>query len=232
MNGRGIQLGRNEPCPCGSGKRYMDCCLNTKYLVNYNYKNKAVMVDKNQSLKSFKEIMDFNRTLTKLRISQYDFSLEEGMKSLAKTYSMLAEALQDVLKFTSCKRGCYYCCNSNIGITKIEAEHIKRYIKNNLSEDFSLKLKEKIAAGVTEKCLFLSEEGECQIYKARPVKCRTHYVFSHPDACSFENSNEPVKYTDANLSLIENTVEKISRLLIEEKSELLIKPISHWFIES
>ena len=23
------KIGRNDPCPCGSGKKYKDCCLNT-----------------------------------------------------------------------------------------------------------------------------------------------------------------------------------------------------------
>lgn len=27
-----VKLGRNEPCPCDSGKKYKKCCLiNTKY---------------------------------------------------------------------------------------------------------------------------------------------------------------------------------------------------------
>jgi len=24
---RAVKVGRNEPCPCGSGKKYKDCCL-------------------------------------------------------------------------------------------------------------------------------------------------------------------------------------------------------------
>jgi SEC-C motif-containing protein len=27
---RSSKVGRNEPCPCGSGKKYKKCCLNTK----------------------------------------------------------------------------------------------------------------------------------------------------------------------------------------------------------
>lgn len=32
---RTIKVGRNEPCPCGSGKKYKDCCLSKgeKYLI-------------------------------------------------------------------------------------------------------------------------------------------------------------------------------------------------------
>lgn len=26
---RDIKVGRNEPCPCGSGKKYKNCCLST-----------------------------------------------------------------------------------------------------------------------------------------------------------------------------------------------------------
>lgn len=25
-----MKIGRNEPCPCGSGKKYKHCCLNRK----------------------------------------------------------------------------------------------------------------------------------------------------------------------------------------------------------
>ena len=26
-----MKLGRNEPCPCGSGKKYKNCCLGKEY---------------------------------------------------------------------------------------------------------------------------------------------------------------------------------------------------------
>jgi hypothetical protein len=26
-----MKIGRNEPCPCGSGKKYKNCCLAKKY---------------------------------------------------------------------------------------------------------------------------------------------------------------------------------------------------------
>lgn len=33
------KIGRNDPCPCGSGKKYKNCCLNSgKY---EGYKNKS-----------------------------------------------------------------------------------------------------------------------------------------------------------------------------------------------
>lgn len=27
----GRKIGRNEPCPCGSGKKYKNCCLKKEY---------------------------------------------------------------------------------------------------------------------------------------------------------------------------------------------------------
>ena len=26
----GAEIGRNDPCPCGSGKKYKQCCINKK----------------------------------------------------------------------------------------------------------------------------------------------------------------------------------------------------------
>ena len=33
-----MKIGRNDPCPCGSGKKYKNCCLEN-YLESYNYSN-------------------------------------------------------------------------------------------------------------------------------------------------------------------------------------------------
>jgi len=32
------KIGRNDPCPCGSGKKYKNCCLKTGQYEKYVYK--------------------------------------------------------------------------------------------------------------------------------------------------------------------------------------------------
>lgn len=228
-----IQIGRNESCPCGSGKRYMDCCLNRKYLINYNYKDKAVMVDKKQTFENFKEIIALNKWLNQLkRLKEKDIemTLEDGFKTLSKTYSLLNKALKEVENFTSCKKGCSACCSGDIDITYMEGQHIKRYLKNKFKSDEVNNIKNKVKTKEQRnKCLFLSNENGCIIYEARPVKCRTHLVFSHPSACDSNEDAQPLEYSDAILSLVENTVYKISKLVLEKEEQT--KSLFEWFYD-
>lgn len=52
------KIGRNEPCPCGSGKKYKNCCLNSgKYEQHYEL-SPSEMIDvrfNNVSVNSFKK---------------------------------------------------------------------------------------------------------------------------------------------------------------------------------
>lgn len=34
------KIGRNDPCPCGSGKKYKNCCLSSGKYENYTIKSK------------------------------------------------------------------------------------------------------------------------------------------------------------------------------------------------
>jgi hypothetical protein len=38
------QIGRNEPCPCGSGKKYKNCCFKQGILHNKKKQNKAALI--------------------------------------------------------------------------------------------------------------------------------------------------------------------------------------------
>lgn len=42
MKKRKRKIGRNEPCPCGSGKKYKKCCLNIKLSIQLNQLTKVV----------------------------------------------------------------------------------------------------------------------------------------------------------------------------------------------
>ena len=34
-----MKTGRNDPCPCGSGKKYKNCCLSPASVANDEFKN-------------------------------------------------------------------------------------------------------------------------------------------------------------------------------------------------
>src|SRR6056297_1181999 len=55
LKNKGIKVGRNDPCPCGSGKKYKKCCLNAANPKPVDYKK--LYADKyNIRLKSKKDV--------------------------------------------------------------------------------------------------------------------------------------------------------------------------------
>ena len=42
MSKKSLKIGRNEPCPCGSGKKYKNCCRNKKLEIPIEQEYKRV----------------------------------------------------------------------------------------------------------------------------------------------------------------------------------------------
>ncbi|HMA67119.1 MAG TPA: methionyl aminopeptidase [Desulfosalsimonadaceae bacterium] len=70
MKHEGRKIGRNDPCPCGSGKKYKKCCMNAKTPKPVNYKK--LYADKyNIRLKSQNDIEQI-RTCGRLVLESLD----------------------------------------------------------------------------------------------------------------------------------------------------------------
>lgn len=74
------QIGRNEPCPCKSGKKYKKCCLNKENL------------DLQQSIKEYNELIKldtncantfYDRGLAKHLLGQYQEAIEDYDRAIA-----------------------------------------------------------------------------------------------------------------------------------------------------
>lgn len=48
MKNKSLKIGRNEPCPCGSGKKFKNCCRNKKADISIKdeYKNRYDIIIK------------------------------------------------------------------------------------------------------------------------------------------------------------------------------------------
>jgi len=100
-----------------------------------------------------------------------------------------------------CKRGCSWCCNSRVQVTRTEAKMMEKFIrlnkseierfgimkrtKSNMAKIKNLSFEEKIK--VRMPCPLLVN-GACSIYKARPLMCRSAYS-SDAELCELAHKN-------------------------------------------
>lgn len=102
----------------------------------------------------------------------------------------------------SCKKGCAYCCELLTLITLPEAFLIgeavmKREDWKSLVVKIAKSAKDSDFPGLNRttfakkrlKCVFLSEDNLCSIYKERPICCRTHLVRTDPAICELSEEN-------------------------------------------
>lgn len=91
-----------------------------------------------------------------------------------------------------CQQGCAACCHLHIGIFPHEAQLLWMVAKDRgISVDA-----EKLARQASkddehwheltpedQRCVFLGEDRNCQVYEHRPGACRKYHVLSEPELC-------------------------------------------------
>ena len=159
--------------------------------------------DKDFQKESDSIVLDFQKLL--YGVKYLDVSRDEaslGYLTITSRIDKLLEKFLNVCEITkkiSCKDKCSHCCYSEIDISDFEADVIKHTsAKENINID-----KKKLAAQSkvkwehlpyeTRRCVFLSDEGSCKIYKYRPLACRRHFVVSPSEFCNFESKNMRIK---------------------------------------
>ena len=101
---RNKKIGRNDPCPCGSGKKYKKCCLNYNnsrfihYEIGELWNNKFVLEKSIDYKKEFDEISTnvFNDTLKILDISSIN-NVEDTEDFLLKYMNELENQLDNII---------------------------------------------------------------------------------------------------------------------------------------
>lgn len=123
--------------------------------------------------------------------------MSHGTDSALAKYQIFAERVSE--KFTDilahnpssmqCRNGCNSCCAPNLSVFTIEAEYIHRYLQSSPA------LRAQVHANAAKdpfkgtRCAFLGPAGDCLIYEARPIVCRSHGAPGfYPN---FDDSDEP-----------------------------------------
>ena len=73
-----------------------------------------------------------------------------------------------------CRAGCHQCCLPNLSVSQLEAKAIQRFLSSNPELSEELRLLEERNPHQGQRCSLLKESGQCGIYEARPVICRSH----------------------------------------------------------
>lgn len=95
-----MKVGRNDPCPCGSGKKYKKCCMNKSNPTPANRAEEKSPIEQTSILKSQLEQLSTKRILENIQaagldISEHRFINEiQSVPSALKLYQLWEERLQ------------------------------------------------------------------------------------------------------------------------------------------
>jgi|GEM_PF-1356775 len=94
-------------------------------------------------------------------------------------YRYLDRYEEFVSTFTTCAKGCAYCCHMDVSITRLEAEYIA--VKANIP---FLADHPATNGHSGHACTFLNNQLQCSIYPYRPFICRAYHSVSNPALCA------------------------------------------------
>jgi len=118
-----------------------------------------------------------------------------GIDRAMLLHRMMNHELEAASQLTvSCTKGCSGCCHYEVEVTTDEGALLAEVVRTGFPLDFE---RLEIQAGRERKsaewskfwnkdnrCVFLGEEGACQIYNYRPAICRKHLVVSPAKSCT------------------------------------------------
>ena len=114
-----------------------------------------------------------------------DGALDEYRAVVAKvdiTVATLSAKAGDALR---CQRGCASCCVDGLAVLPVEAEAVARHLETTT-----------IVSNTSGGCVFLDDDGACQVYEARPLLCRTHGLALRTDSNDSEGERRGLRIVD------------------------------------
>lgn len=108
-----------------------------------------------------------------------------------------------VEELSPCKKGCSACCHTQVSVTRDEAKLLATKVEEGVEIDLNRLLLQAGAKNTAKdyfalsyeqrKCVFLDEEGACQIYADRPSVCRTNVVLGSAEQCDTKDEIKPTR---------------------------------------
>lgn len=208
-----IKISRNELCPCNSGKIHKECCLQKKhkyFTLGKNYEGKEIIFNNTKNMDIYDNIADYGLSNIFCLDDNEFLNLSNGLRVVKDIYTMADKGIEQFSSYAPCSKGCSHCCSLYLECTPVEAELIRRHLKETRTEEELMEIKsyiDKINNNVrtadsphnmkeeelrnmyhkylkeNNPCMFLNGEGACSIYEVRPLRCRSFIVFSSSEEC-------------------------------------------------
>jgi hypothetical protein len=208
-----MKIGRNDPCNCGSGKKYKSCCLKEKR----DQPTRAISEYEISARIAYKGKIGRDRE----RWCQEFIKWKEACVEKINTAQRRAASKSE--QCISCSKGCNHCCSQHISASLQECEAIVYWLNQNPNHRNSFlkkyptwreavrkhqevydrmgvtsrrvienpndkgALEESYKAGEEYFRLNIAcpflSDGSCSIYPVRPLVCAGHVVVSPTDDC-------------------------------------------------
>jgi Fe-S-cluster containining protein len=189
------KVGRNEPCPCGSGKKYKACC---------GFKIIETPEELAESRIRLMRETAYTGEIGRRRLEFCRGMYEKKRAQLAALAAKQQEMAAARSERITCAPGCVHCCTLLVGASIQEVELIVYYMYRH--EDvfrhfmktfpgYNEKMSETLSHPPSEwmgkplvsarqrlYCPFL-RDGACTIYEVRPLYCAGYISTSPPELC-------------------------------------------------
>jgi Fe-S-cluster containining protein len=132
MNERAI-IGRNDPCPCGSGKKYKKCCAQTSRieLQSRDPLYFDLEVDRDKVFFELNKAIAYKGQIGNQR-KEFCIAYIARKKALfSETEGEINKVMQQSGKTITCRRGCCACCSLYTEANIQECEVIAYYLYQN-----------------------------------------------------------------------------------------------------
>ncbi len=248
-----VKINGDDPCPCGSKKPFKDCCIGKGHTyASFGYGEHKFVLNLDETNKNVTDLLHFTfDNIVTFQNKGLVIEKEKALTTLKVVYEMIATTLEPFLRNSSCKKGCHECCHYLVAASAIEAELIRRYVKENYDHEHRLSILSKIdktavyyphpvdiREGFPDEvrslyndrhipCAFLSKAGDCMVYEARPTICRTHMMLSGAENCKADGPF--AKYEAYYFPQLFMAIQLLSGLVWEDIEHK--KHIGHWFLD-
>lgn len=113
------KIGRNAPCPCGSGKKYKNCCGFVESLTHFSKAADSIR---------FTRQISYLGDIGARREAFCRSYLEHKRQMLELISKAQIQEAKDMGKTIACHKGCTICCDELISISLQEGEVIAYYL--------------------------------------------------------------------------------------------------------